>query len=477
MSSNYLHGSETKESNAINLTIQDADISNVCIIGTSPVITNDIPHINNFRESKTYVGDNITGFTLPDATETVLNESGGASIYVINIYDRAKHSASIEKSITLDESYQCKLDEIDIQNLILSQTIDEETTVLTLNVHYKYENNVITFIQSSLETFNNIKASYSYADFSKITDSDVIGETDAQGKRSGAQKIYDIIATYGITPGIIIAPGFTSKNVRTAIQTIVDDIEAFTYLDCDKNTTVPLAERARLNPVDGIDLTSNHERTYLAQPWVYRYNQHEDKDILQPYSPVLAGQRVRLDRERNIAKSISNTISKTTKATQYPISFVLNKQGTDSNRLNAIGIGTVINEKGEHYTWGNRNTSYPKNDGLMTFESARRTRDFINKSIRDTSFICIDENITQGYIDDVLNMINNAFAKWKNPADKENYIIYDGEAYWDESLNTAENISKGHIYFPYKCCPLAIAERITFEDILDITIITKTLNT
>lgn len=473
MSSNYLHGVETQEENAINLTIQNADISNVCIIGTSPV-ENDIAHIVNFKDSSQYVGNNIVGFTLPDAVETVLNESGGASIYTINIFDKDKHKSSVEDEEIEFQDNKYSLNKIGIRNLVLK----EGNNALILNQHYTFEDNIITIIPTAFEdeTYSTITCSYDYIDFTKITDSDVIGSVDSDGKRSGIQKIYDIIATYGITPGIIIAPGFTSKNIRTAIQTIIDDIEAIAYLDCDKNTTIPKAEIARINPTDGIDLTGYHERTYLCTPYVYRYNSFEDRDVLQPYSPVLAGQRVKLDRDRNIAKSISNTVSKTTKSTQYPISFVINKSGCDSNRLNAQGIGTVINYKGEYYTWGNRNTSYPKNEGLMTFESARRTRDFINKSIRETSFVCTDENITQGFIDDILNMINSAFAKWKNPANKDEYIIYDGEAYWDESLNTAENIANGHIYFPYKCCPLATAERITFKDILDITIITKTLN-
>ena len=75
-----------------------------------------------------------------------------------------------------------------------------------------------------------------------------------------------------------------------------------------------------------------------------------------------------------------------------------------------------------------------------------------------------------------LNEINAKFAKWSNPIDEVNHIIYDGEADWDETLNTAEDLANGKIKFPFKWCPLCVAEHIVFEDTLDISIITKTLN-
>lgn len=473
----YLHGSQTIEKNAINLTIQDADISNVCIIGTKPTYlleeNNPIEKVVNFQETTKYIGNNIDGFTLPDAVETVLTESGGASIYTINIFDTEKHLAQKQGAIAFSNG-KCVLNELGIQNLKLTK----EDFELELNKDYSFENNIISILVGGVleNDSTGVNANYSYVDFTKITDSDVIGTTDENGKRSGIQKIYDIIATYGVIPGIIIAPGFTSKNVRTAIETIAEKLEAFAYFDCDKNTTIPMAEKARLKEVDGVDLTTTSQRSDLCVPWVNRYNSYQNTTTLKPLSPVVAGLRVKLDRERNVAKSIDNTASKTIKSTQFPISFMINDSTTDANRLNAQGILTVINHKGEYYIWGGRNASFPSETGLMTFESARRTRDFINKSIRDTSFVCIGDNITQGFIDDVLNAINSAFAKWSNPANKNQHIIYEGEAYWDESLNTAEDIANGKIRFPYKCCPLATAENIEFHDILDISLITKTLN-
>lgn len=475
--SDYLHGVETTEQDSFNMTITDADMSNVVIIGTAPSYlldkeNDDLPLIRNDRESVKYAGNNIDGFTLPDAVETVLTESGGANIYTINIFDNEKHTVSVDKSITFTNG-ECLLNETGIQNLV----VKKNETQLKENKDYTFENNVITILSGGeLETDQeDVTASYIYVDFSKITDSDVIGSVSSDGKRTGAQRIYDIIAKYGIIPGIIIAPGFTSKNVRTALETIAEKVRGYIYFDVPKGTTIQQAEAARTKAVDDLDLTCSSESVMMAMPYVKRYNSYQDTTTLKPLSPVLAGLRVRLDRERNTAKSIDNTASKTILGTEYPIYFKLNQTDTDSNRINALGITTVINWKGEYRIWGGRNCSYPSKNGIMTFESAKRVRNFINESIESSSFNAVGENITKGFIDEILNTINAKFSSWANPVNTKDYIIYEGEAYWDDSLNTAENLADGHIYFPYKHCPLCTTERITYNDILDITIITKVL--
>ncbi len=473
----YLHGVETTESSEINLTITDADISSVVVIGTAPsYLLSDVETLNkitNFTEAKKYTGNNIDGFTLPDAVQTILTESGGANIYTINVFDNNSHISSVSKTVEFTNG-EYSLNELGIQNLVITK----DETELTEGTDYEFSDNTITVLSGgALETDQSgVTVSYVYADLTLVSDSDIIGTTDDEGNRTGLQKIYDIIAEYGVTPGIIVVPGFSSKNVRTAVETIAEKIRAFAYLDVEKGTTIAAAEKARLAAVDDLDLTTTSEYSMLVMPYVYRYNSYQDTTTLKPLSPVYAGLRVKLDRNRNVAKSIDNTVSTTITGSEYPIWFMLNDSSTDSNRINALGISTVINYKGSYYLWGGRNNSYTSDDGIMSFESARRTRNFVQKSVEDSSFACVGENITRGFIDDVLNAINAAFAKWSNPSDTSNYILYDGEAYWDESLNSAEDLAAGHIRFPYKWCPLSTAERITYEDVLDITIITDALS-
>lgn len=476
----FFHGTRTKEETKINLTITEADMSSVLIIGTAPtyLLDSDVDGINkitNFQEAIKYVGSNIDGFTLPDSVDTVLTESGGAEIYTINIFDNDKHTANIDKSITFNNG-ACVLEELGVQNLVVKK--GETTLVLDKDYSFDSITNTISILAGgAIETNQeNVTAAYKYVDLTKITDSEVIGGVDANGKRYGIQKIWDIMAEWGKIPGIIIAPGFTSKKIRTALESVAEELRGFVYFDIPHDTNVQTIEKARLKEQNEIDLTGNSEYLTFCYPYQKKYNSYQNTTSYKPLSSFAAGARVRLDKERNIGKSIDNTLLKSTLGNENPISFKLNKEDTDANRLNALGITTVINYKGTYYLWGGRNSSVISKTGVMTFENARRTRSFINESIENTTFVCVGENITKGFIDDILNMINNAFAKWSNPQNKDNYIIYGGEAYYDEALNTAETIANGKLKIPYEACPLVPAEDIEFHDILNINIITKTLN-
>lgn len=476
----YFHGTRTKEKTKINLTITEADMSSVLVIGTAPtyLLDSDVGVINkitNYQEMAKYAGDVSDDFTLADSVDTVLKESGGAEIYTINIFDNVKHTANADVSLTFSNG-KCVLEEIGVQNLVVKKGND----TLELGDDYDFDhatNTIIILAGGAIESNQeDVTAEYKYVDLTKITDSDVIGTTDSNGNRTGIQKIWDIMDEWGKIPGIIIAPGFVSKNIKDALEAVAKELRGFVYFDVSHDSNVATIEKARLHEYSGLDLTGDSEYCTLCFPYQKKYNAATNTTKNKPLSAFAAGARVRLDKERNIGKSIDNTPLKTTLGNEKPVSFKLNKENTDANRLNAVGVTTVINFKGKYYLWGGRNSSVINKTGVMTFENARRVRSFINESIENTTFVSVGENITKGFIDDILNMINNAFAKWSNPQDKDNFIIYGGEAYYDPTLNTAETIANGKIRIPYEACPLVPAEDIEFHDILNINIITKTLN-
>ncbi len=470
----YLHGAETKEQESLNFVIEDADTSSVVVIGTMPTYeienSQKVSKVVNYNYVGT-IGNNIEGFTIPEAVQTILDLSGGANIYCINVFDNDKHTATVDKTITFADGV-CVLSETGIQNLVLKQGEDE----LGLDVDFEFDPKTgkITVLEGGAleENQEDITASYKYVDFSKVTDADIIGSVDKNNVRTGLQAILDIVAEYGVVPGIIIAPGFASKNVRTAIETISEKLRAFSYVDVPKGTNVNLIEKARLKEVEGVDLTTSSRRLMPCGPWMKRYNQYQDVTSLKPLSPVAAGLRVKLDRDRNCAKSIDNTSVSIAKGMEFPISFILDDPTTDSNRMNAVGVATVINHKGTYYFWGGRNASFPSQTGIKTFEHCQRTTDFIIKSIQDAQFVCVGEKITRGFIDDIIAKINDKFTAWASGDDP---LIYGGEAYFDESINTAESIANGHLRLSWSYCPVACTERITNLPYLNITIITKSL--
>lgn len=469
----YLHGVETKREEQ-PASIQDATTSINAMVVSVPTfllkeeyqtLNKPVP-IRGYSDITKYAGKNVAGFTGYDSLYTAMTESEGAIIYMINVFDKDKHKTSK----TIDTAHltagKYTIEELGVTNLVVGDGV--------LDTDYTFEDGVITVTKDGkFKDAASVTITYDYADITKLTTADFIGTIDEDNIKTGLQAVYDIQALYGDEISILTVPTYSAlKAVRSAMESIESKLKLQSYYDCPVGTSINAAIQGRQGgngTVDAsIDLTSSSENGMFCFPYVYRYNAETDKDELRPPSPAVAGMRVRLDRERNVAKSIDNTKSLTTNGTEFPIGFRLNDPTSESNALNAKGISTFINYKGSYYFWGGRNAKFPTVDNIETFENVQRTASYIERSIQNSSFQCVGETITQGFIDDVLNMIESFFNRLKNP---QNQIIIDGNVIYDPSQNPAEELAKGHIRFSYNFCPPPPVERLTYYSFIDIQLL------
>lgn len=475
-----LHGTDTVRKKA-RQPLQDAQTNIVCVVGTAPTfllseenktLNTPVP-ITNYQDLAKYAGENLRDYTIYDAIDTIFTESGGATVYMINVFDDTKHKTQVE-----EREFTLSAGKITIPNVgITDLTIQAEETTAIENTDYTVEineeNAVITFISDDFKNLSTVKCTYDYVDVSKVTNADIIGSVDEDGNKTGIKAVINVTQIYGDDVNILIAPKYSAnRSVRDVLTALSDDIKARVYLDCPKGTRVNAAIQGRLNN-ENIDLMCSSKNGYMALPWVKRYNQYLDEDLIQPLSPVLAGIRVRLNKTEDIATSIDNTESKTIKGLEFPVEFYVNKEDTESNRLNAMGLATVINWKGKYRIWGARNCAYPSKTGIETFDSVIDTANFIEKTIEAGSFECVGGKVTRTFIDNVLEEIKAKFNKWKNP---EVGLILDGDVWYDETLNDAESVANGFIQFSYDFCPPSVAEHIRYSSFINIKYITKALS-
>ena len=476
-----MHGVTTKEKRN-DFTIADGQTNIIAALVTVPtfllknenITLNKPVPIRNYKDLATYCGENLSDFTGYDTVETILKESGGSTVYIINVFDETKHKTTVTETTVnlIDGKYT--IDKLGIFDL----TVKNGDTAGIIDTDYtvsKEDNKTVIEILStgSFKDVTSLKVGYAYADVTKVTAADFVGTVDEDGIRTGAKAIYNIPALYGDDVNIIIAPTYSSmKAVRDELVLVAEDFKARVFLDVPVGTRVNAGIQGRINATESADLTVTSKNATIALPHVYRYNQYTDKNELKPLSPALAGLRVKLNKEENIAKSLDNTPIKTAKGLEYPVEFILNKENTESNALNDKGISTVINYKGEYRFWGGRNCSYPLKSGIETFDSPVDTANFIEKTIENASFILVGKSVTKAFIDNVLEQIQAKFNTWKNP---ENQIIYDGQVWFDDSLNPAEELANGHIIFSYKFCPLCVAEHIEYYSYIDISLINQAL--
>ncbi len=475
-----LHGITTEQTQQ-KQPLQDAQTNIVCCLGTAPTfmlkeenktLNTPVP-IRNYKDIATYAGVNFRNFTMYDALETIMEESEGATIYAINVFDETKHKTTVDET-----EVTASADKIVINNLVLPKTltISVGETAGELGTDFKVEfvkdTTVITLLSDTFKQAEKVKIAYDYADLSKVTSADFVGSVDEDGKRTGSKAIYNVTQLYGDDVNLILAPQYSSiPAVRTALQNVADDLRCAFYPDAPIGTTVNAAIQGRTN--GEVDLKCTSRNGYASIPYLKRYNQYLDETIAKSPSPTNVGIRVRLNKKRNIAKSIDNTVSKTTKGLEFPVEFVLNKENTESNALNGAGLGTYINYKGSYRVYGVRNLSYPSESGITTSESAQAVINFIEKTIEQGSFECVGENITKAFIDDVVEQINNKFNTWSNP---ENPIIYGGKCWFDESLNPVEDLANFKLVLSYEFCPLSTIETLTYRSTVNITIMKNSLS-
>lgn len=472
-----LHGIDTIRQQA-KQPLQDTQTDIICVLGTVPTflleneaITLNTPvPIRNYQDIAKYAGENLNDFTMYDALETVLTESNGATIYMINVFDPSVHKTTIENEEHSALALKFEIPHAGITNLVITA---DNTTGVENTDYTVIHNPTSTSVELISETFKekiSVTCSYDYADVTKVNASDFVGLVDANGNKTGSKAIYNVTSMFGDDVNIIIAPKYSAiPEVRTTLVTIAEDLKARVYLDCPEGTTVNSAVTGRLGSGN---LSCSSENAYMAMPYVYRYNQFTDSTVLRPLSPVLAGLRVKLNRTADIAKSIDNTKSATIRGLEFPVEFILNKENTEANALNGSGIGTVINWKGTYRIWGARNCAYPSKTGIETFDCVIDTANFIEKTIESGSFECVGAKVTRAFIDNVIEIIKAKFNTWKNP---EVGLILDGDVWYDEALNTEESLSNGMITFSYDFCPPSVAEHIRYKSYINVKYLTSTL--
>ena len=473
MSTGFYHGNETKEQDTNEIIITGADMSIVGIIGTAPVFMldeadrniNKAVCINNYAEKSKYVGENISGFTLPDAVETVLTESEGAKIYIVNVFDPAKHKADLTTTKTFKNG-EIRLDEKGIFNLVISKN----DAALALDVDYSFNNNTISIVDGgALADKDSVSISYSYADLTKVTAGDIIGAVDKYGAKSGMKALEDVESIYGDQIGILICPSYDGLvPVSSSLESLAAELDAFTYTDAQYGTTQEQAIQGRGSKGE-INFNTVCKDCMLIVPYVGRYNSYQDVDELKPLSPVYAGLRVLVDREEGIQASISNHPLKTVTRLEYPIDFRMGKTNTAANNLNSKGISCVINFRG-YRSFGTRSANFPSESGIETFECCRRVDKYIQKSILNATFTIVDKSITSGLINCVCDSINAFLDTLKDPLRQ---TIIDGRCWYDPSLNKTSELANGWVKFCYEFVAPPPAERITFYRTININLLNK----
>lgn len=280
----------------------------------------------------------------------------------------------------------------------------------------------------------------------------VVGGVNATtGQYEGVHALVGSQSVHGLTPRILIAPGFTHQRPGDLKNPVMAELEGI----ATRLRSVIIGDGPNTTDEDAIAYAGDFgsSRVFVVDPGTLKYS--SAGTIVPAYASAhVAGLIAKSDNERGFWWSPSNQEISGIIGTGRPVDFAIGDPNSRANLLNEQGIATIIREDG-YRLWGNRTMS---SDPKWIFLSVRRTADMINDSLLRAHMWAVDRNISKTYIKDVVESVN-AYLRHLTTLG----AILGGTCWADPDLNTPDQIALGKVYFDFDFTPPYPAEHITFR--------------
>ena len=369
----YKHGVYVSE-NATSLTAPVTGNAGLqVVVGTAPVNTVADPAaavnkpvlVNSYAEAVAAVGysDDFESYTLCQAISAAFQVIGCGPLVLINVLDPAntKFTAAVS-----DQQVQVnnKIATVPVKGLLkegLTVKGDGATALKAgedYTASYDDEGNMLIALIGS-KTATTMTVSGKKLDPSKVTAADIVGGVDtATGKVSGLEVVQQVYPKLGLTPGILLAPGFSKDaTVAAALQAkttgINGSFRCICVCDVDSGATGAKVYTDVKTKKEASGL--NGANCYAVWPCA--------KVGTKVYSgsAIVAAEMAYQDASNDDVPNMSVD----NKA--VAISAACLADGTEvyldqeqANVLNGAGVGTLLNLNGWR-CWGSNTAAYPGN--------------------------------------------------------------------------------------------------------------------
>lgn len=479
MAAPFLHGAETLNIDVGPRPVKLVKTAAIGIIGTAAAGAVDTPILVSSERDFAQFGADIPGATIRKALERIYKQKGTVAI-VINVLDPAKHNSTTAtpETVTVQPDGSFQLAHAAVQGGITLKSADGETTY-SEGTDFSFTpatgtgQRVATgaIPASTAAAPITLRATYTYADPTKVQPGEIIGTVDAAGRRTGLQALRDSYQLFGFYPKILIAPVFsTLAAVTQELAAVAESLRAIAFVDAPAGTSVQQAITGR-GAAGSINFNTSSRRIVLCFPHVQDYDETTNTSVLAELSTYAAGALAKKDQENGYWWSPSNTELTGVTGTEIPIYAMLNDPNSEANLLNEAGITTTFNSFGTGIRlWGNRSAAFPSETHPKNFINVQRVADVIAESLEYFSLQFIDRPLDSALIDAIVES-GNAFLR-KLIADR---AITDGRVWADEADNEATELAAGHVTFTYDFMPPAPCERITYKSVVNIAYLQQLL--
>lgn len=447
-----------------------------CHLANDPSAAANQPKLcHSFAEAKAAVGycDDFENYTLCQAIDANFRVFNNAPIILVNVLDPAKHKAVSTHTSTFVKNEPTliggNLDCFGVlkSSLVVKMGKREDAPVLQEGTDYlvSYDDQgrcVITNLRATGELF----ISFERIIPSNVTAADIVGTVGTDGKETGLELLRTIYPKFGMTAGLISAPGWShDPTVAAALEAKCEQINGVFSCECvvDIDTATAKVYTAVKEAKEALGADSAH----TVACWPMGKIGEKVYHLSALVSALLANTDAKNDDVPY--RSPSNlSLGITGLCLADGTEVVLDQM--QANTVNSYGVVTALNMNG-FKAWGNNTAAYPSStDPKDRWIACRRM------------FTWWGNTLIQTYAQKVDNPMNTRLIE--NIVDSENirgngFVARGYVAGASVEFNAAENpttdLLNGIIRFNVKLAPYVPAETINFVLEFDTTALTNAL--
>lgn len=454
----YLHGVRIQENPTSVPTPVKNEAGVPVIFGTAPVnlvadpagAVNKLFLCNSFAEAKVAVGysDDYENYTLCQAMDAFFKAFGVAPVVICNVLDPATHKSTYSETLNIVDGQAVStkkgilLDGLKVGDM----TLDTDYTVAFNDDGYL----VITVLKSPAES--TVAVSGNVIDASKVTESSIVGSYDSgTGVETGIELIRKVYPTFGLTPSLLLAPGWSHKpTVGLALAEKCTDINGMFKCECVAD--IDASRAAKYTDVEQIKQESGFSSPHTICVWPKV--KYAGKEMY--YSAIYAAMACYTDYNNDNVPNLSPSnrairISATVVEDGTEVNLDINQ----ANELNAVGVVTALNLNG-FKAWGNNTAAYPDTtDPKDRWIACRRFFSWWGNSFITTYLTKVDDPANYRLIESIVDSENV----------RGNSLVSQGKCagikmVYSKEDNPIANVLDGKIVFKQYLAPYTPAEDI-----------------
>lgn len=471
--STYKHGVYTSEQ-ATSVTAPIVGSAGLqVVVGTAPInmvanpaaAVNKPILVNSFKEAVEAVGysDDFAKYTLCEAMSASFSVVGTGPLVLINVLDPAKHTTDIASTTV---QVNAGVGVLDVQGAIAKfLTVKAGSTSLTYGTDYIVTfnddgtANIVLVAGGAGASATTLTVTGKKLDPSKVTAADIVGGVNAStGEETGLEVIRQVYPKLSMTPGIIIAPRFSSEaTVAAALQAKTHEINGVFGAVCiiDVNSGATGAKKYA-------DVKQQKEKQAVTSSTAYAvWPYAKVGDVVYSGSSLAAALTAYTDAINGDTPNVSpsnKTLSISAACLADGTEVVLDQE--QANTVNSFGVATFLNMNGFRL-WGNNTAAYPgTTDPKDRWFSVRRFLSWAANTFILTYFQKVDSPANKRLIEAIVdseNVRGNGFVA--------RGVCARYEITFNASENTTADLLNGKLTFHQYITPYTPAEDI--EDIIE----------